>query len=61
MAFFDQTRLIAAWCELRQDFRHFRADRVLTLADTGLNYPQRRPTLLRRWRTHMGFDTPPDC
>ena len=27
-----QARMIAAWCELRQDFRHFRADRVLALA-----------------------------
>ncbi|MDO4769842.1 MAG: transcriptional regulator, partial [Brachymonas sp.] len=60
-AFFDQARLIAAWCELRQDFRHFRADRVLALTETGQRYPQRRPTLLRQWRAHMGFDTPPDC
>lgn len=56
MAFFDQARLIAAWCELRQDFRHFRADRVLALTETGQRYPQRRPTLLRQWRAHMGFD-----
>jgi predicted DNA-binding transcriptional regulator YafY len=24
----DSVRLLAAWCELRQGFRHFRADRV---------------------------------
>lgn len=28
IAYTEQLRLIAAWCELRQDFRHFRADRV---------------------------------
>src|SRR5256885_14721385 len=26
MAFFDQRRILAAWCELRQDFRHFRSE-----------------------------------
>ena len=52
-AFFDQARLIAAWCELRQDFRHFRADRVVDLADSGTRYPERRHALIRRWRAQM--------
>ncbi|PJK09955.1 transcriptional regulator [Lysobacteraceae bacterium NML08-0793] len=55
MAFFDHARLIAAWCELRQDFRHFRADRVQSLADTGQRYPERRPALLRRWSRQHGI------
>ena len=51
MAFFDPaTRLIAAWCELREDFRHFRAERVASLAATGRRYPVRRHVLIRRWR-----------
>ena len=54
MAFFDHARLIAAWCELRQDFRHFRADRVITLADTGQRYPERRHALIARWRARTG-------
>jgi predicted DNA-binding transcriptional regulator YafY len=28
MAYSEQHRLVAAWCELRSDFRHFRTDRV---------------------------------
>ncbi|MDA7416513.1 YafY family protein [Xenophilus arseniciresistens] len=52
MAFLSDKRLLAAWCELRQDFRHFRADRVLALHDGGRRYPQRRHELLRRWRAH---------
>lgn len=55
MAFFDQARLIAAWCELRQDFRHFRADRVLNLSDSGERYPARRHALIQRWREQMCF------
>lgn len=54
LAFFDQARLVAAWCELRQDFRHFRADRVRDLADTGERYPERRHLLIRRWSVQMG-------
>ncbi len=50
MAFFDEARLIAAGCALRQDFRHFRADRVADLTDTGEPTPERRHALIRRWR-----------
>ena len=53
MAFFDHARLIAAWCELRQDFRHFRADRVVELADGGERYPERRHALISRWREQL--------
>jgi predicted DNA-binding transcriptional regulator YafY len=62
MAFFDEAHVIAAWCELRQDFRHFRADRVLALADSGHRYPDRRHALMRRWRAQQGIDPAgPDC
>ena len=55
MAFFDPiTRTFAAWCELRADFRHFRADRVRALEDTGTRYPERRHALIRRWRKATG-------
>lgn len=50
MAFFDSTtRTFAAWCGLRNDFRHFRADRITALVDTGESYPERRHALLKRW------------
>lgn len=49
MAFLDDVRLLAAWCEIRGDFRHFRADRVLALEDTGRPYPDQRHLLMRRW------------
>ena len=49
MAFLAEVRLLAAWCEMRGDFRHFRADRVLALQDTGQCYPEQRHRLLKRW------------
>ena len=49
MAFLADMRLLAAWCESRADFRHFRADRVLALEDTGRRYPEQRQRLIRCW------------
>lgn len=49
MAFLADMRLLAAWCEMRGDFRHFRADRMVALVDTGQRYPEQRHTLLKRW------------
>lgn len=52
MAFFDPvTRVFAAWCELRGDFRHFRADHV----HAGERYPEPRHHLIRRWRRQVGI------
>jgi predicted DNA-binding transcriptional regulator YafY len=31
MAYYVDVTLVGAWCELRNDFRHFRVDRILTL------------------------------
>lgn len=48
--YFDGVRLISAWCELRNDFRHFRTDRIASLTEIASRYPQRRHDLIRRWR-----------
>src|SRR5689334_10676970 len=42
LAFFERSRVLAGWCELRGDFRHFRIDRIIALQETGKRYPQRR-------------------
>ncbi|HEY9321148.1 putative DNA-binding transcriptional regulator YafY [Achromobacter deleyi] len=49
LGFFDSVRLVMAWCELRQDFRHFRTDRIAALT-AGDRYPRRRHALLKEWR-----------
>ena len=53
LAFFDGTRIVAAWCELRKDYRHFRVDRIDAAEPTGERYPTRRYQLLRAWRHQM--------
>ena len=51
--FFEGARLVAAWCELRGDFRHFRADRITSLEATGTPYPRARRELAKLWRQQL--------
>ena len=59
LSFFDHVRVVLAWCELRQDFRHFRADRIGTFEPSEVRYPRRRQALLKQWREKEGIPTPP--
>lgn len=43
------TCAIIAWCELRQDFRVFRTDRMTAATFLDQHYPGRPATLRRRW------------
>jgi predicted DNA-binding transcriptional regulator YafY len=54
VAFFEQVQVVPAWCELRQDFRNFRIDRIATLALTTEHYPRDRTDLLTDWRRANG-------
>ena len=53
MAFFHSSRVLTAWCELREDFRHFRADRVQALEPLHEAYPVMRHVLLAQWRAQL--------
>jgi predicted DNA-binding transcriptional regulator YafY len=55
LGFFERVRVIVAWCETRQDFRHFRTDRIATLVTTEVRYPRRRQALLKAWRQVEGI------
>jgi predicted DNA-binding transcriptional regulator YafY len=55
LAFFDRTRMVVAWCELRQGYRHFRTDRIAELAFEGTRYPRRRLAMLKEWRESEGI------
>jgi predicted DNA-binding transcriptional regulator YafY len=53
IAYYESVRLLAAWCELRQDFRHFRTDRVTEAEFLEQRYPARRDVLRSQWRKAM--------
>jgi predicted DNA-binding transcriptional regulator YafY len=55
IGFFDQVQMMVAWCETRQDYRHFRLDRIAALALTDVKYPRRRLALLKEWRAQQGI------
>jgi predicted DNA-binding transcriptional regulator YafY len=52
LGFMDQARVLFAWCELRQDFRTFRTDRIAAMTQLE-RYPAQRPDLVHRLRTHL--------
>lgn len=49
VGYYETTRLLLAWCELRQDFRSFRTDRVLGADFLEEAYPERPARLRAEW------------
>lgn len=58
LGFFEQVSVLVAWCEVRNDFRHFRTDRIRGLNLLEVRYPRRRLDLLREWRENEGINPP---
>jgi predicted DNA-binding transcriptional regulator YafY len=50
IGYLDAVRLIVAWCELREDFRHFRSDRIEAVRFLDERYPGRHASLKAAWR-----------
>jgi predicted DNA-binding transcriptional regulator YafY len=59
IAYYETLRLLAAWCELRQDFRHFRTDRVTSATFLEERYPGRRDLLRSQWRKSSSLERRP--
>lgn len=55
LGYFDEVPMLAAWCEQRNDFRHFRLDRIDAAQPQARRYPTARGTLLRRWQRQHGI------
>ena len=53
VGFFDSRRIIAGWCEMRKDFRSFRADRIEKIKLRTERYPGRRRDLVKQWRAQV--------
>jgi predicted DNA-binding transcriptional regulator YafY len=53
IGYFENARSLAAWCELRQDFRHFRADRILQAEFLDEHHGSRPGELRLRWKRQM--------
>ena len=49
----ETVRLVAAWCERRAGFRHFRTDRILSAEFLDEAFDERPAALRARWKQHM--------
>lgn len=53
LGFFESARVLVGWCELRRDFRNFRADRIEMAQILPERPPRRRQALVKEWRQNM--------
>jgi len=60
IGYLEAVRLLAAWCELRRDFRSFRTDRVVDAVYLEEKYPERRDLLRAKWRRSLVWEHPSD-
>lgn len=49
LGYFNDKMLVAAWCELRENFRNFRLDRIQSLSLTDQCYPKFKRHLYHQW------------
>ena len=59
IGFFEHTRVVAGWCEMREAYRHFRIDRIGNVEVTDTRYPRRRAVMLKEWRAQNNVPPPP--
>lgn len=57
LSFMDNARVLTGWCELRNAFRFFRTDRVLS-AELRDRYPGRRADLIRDFQKQVRAEQP---
>jgi predicted DNA-binding transcriptional regulator YafY len=50
LGYAETTRMLVAWCELRQGFRHFRTDRIIEVETLEESIGLRHGELRRRWQ-----------
>jgi predicted DNA-binding transcriptional regulator YafY len=58
LGYAETTRLLVAWCELRQGFRHFRTDRMIGAETLDEMIGLRQGELRRRWERWREANAP---
>jgi predicted DNA-binding transcriptional regulator YafY len=49
LGYLEDRRILIAWCELRNDYRHFRTDRISEVNVLPARLPEHRYRVLKRW------------
>lgn len=55
LVYMESCWLLAGWCEIRNEFRHFRTDRIKQISVLSTTYKESRTILLKRWRDAEGI------
>lgn len=58
IGYMKDTQVLAAWCELRQSYRHFRLDRIQSYATLPDKLPYPKGYLLTQWQKEILCITP---
>jgi predicted DNA-binding transcriptional regulator YafY len=53
IGYLETVHMMVAWCEMRNDFRHFRTDRITAAEFLEERYPERPAALRARWRAAL--------
>ena len=59
IGYLETVRMVVAWCEMRNDFRHFRTDRITAAEFLEERYAERPAALRARWRATLRDKLPP--
>ncbi|MEM7459685.1 MAG: YafY family protein [Pseudomonadota bacterium] len=60
IVFFDRSLVVMAWCELRDDYRSFRIDRINQMTITDRSFRPRRVAMLREYLDRLEQSHPGD-
>ena len=55
LVYMESCWLLVAWCEMRNDFRHFRIDKIEDIVLLDSMYRESRTVLLKKWRIKEGI------
>ena len=55
VVYYIEVTVLAAWCELRGNFRHFRVDRIVACHETGDSFADLAPQLRQDWHVRRGM------
>ncbi|WP_407579698.1 helix-turn-helix transcriptional regulator [Citrobacter koseri] len=55
LVYMESCWLLVAWCEMKNDFRHFRTDKIQDIAQLDSMYSESRLVLLKKWRIKEGI------
>jgi predicted DNA-binding transcriptional regulator YafY len=58
VGYFEAARMLVGWCELRQDFRSFRVDRIVSADFLDERYPARPAALRAKWLAGTSKNAP---